>query len=291
MTHKEPNPPFRRDIPGGARTGSLTDGTDHDHSYVDVLAECAAKVLARSADGDLFFVGRSPDSLYDLLSGVLADTGHRGRLHRLPLSLYSADGEDLTPDERAQLRVNLSASGISPQSLAARDRPVVFTDLVARGSTFGNLHRELRAWIDEERAAWNVIRRRVRYLGITGRKHTSPNTWRWQQHAEWTDDLPPSAVRNVSIDGFLWGRLGNSQPKTEHSFRRARWSDPAVTRPRHDEKARQGLAEALSLHAHGRTRRVRSLVHRVLTGEPAFRDPWLRTLAHDLRASGGTSQN
>lgn len=143
--HKEPNLPFRWDIPGGERTGSLTDGIDDDPSYVDVLAECAAKVLARSADGDLYFVGRSPDSVYDLLSGVLADTSHHARLHRLPLSLYGLDGEDLTPDERAQLRVDLAASGISPRTLAARDRPLVFTDLVARGSTFGNLHRELRA--------------------------------------------------------------------------------------------------------------------------------------------------
>ncbi|MEU3308713.1 hypothetical protein [Nocardiopsis sp. NPDC006832] len=290
MAHKEPNLPFRWNIPGGDRIGSLTEGIDYDPTHVDELAECAAKVLARSADGDLYFVGRSPDSVYDLLTGVLADTSHHTRLHRLPLSLYGLDGEDLTPDERAQLRVNLDATGISPQTLAARDRPVVFTDLVARGSTFGNLHQHLRDWIDDERAAWNVIRHRVRYLGITSREKTSPNTWRWQQHAEWTNDLPPSSVRNVSIGGFLWSHLGNSQPKTEDSFRRTRWSDPAVTRPRHDERARQGLADALSCHEHGRTRRVRSLVHRVLTGEPAFRDPWLRTLAHDLRASKGTSR-
>ncbi|GAA1071181.1 MAG: hypothetical protein JK586_14250 [Nocardiopsis sp. BM-2018] len=288
MAHKEPNLPFRWDISGGDRTGSLTDGIDYEPGYVDALAECAAKVLARSADGDLYFVGRSPDSVYDLLSGVLADTGHRERLHRLPLSLYGFDGEEVTPDERAQLRTNLTASGISPRSLAARERPVVFADLVLHGSTFGNLHRELRDWIDDERVSWNLIRRRLRYLGITVREKTSPNTWRWQQHAEWTSDLQPSAVRNVSIDRFLWGHLGNSQPKTEHSFRRSRWSDPSVTRPRHDEKARRGLAEALSIHAHGRTRRVRSLVHRTLTAEPAFRDPWLRTLAHGLRASGGT---
>lgn len=288
MAHKEPNLPFRWNIPGGDRTGSLTEGVDHDPAHVDELAECAAKVLARSADGDIYFVGRSPDSVYDLLTGVLVDTPHHTRLHRLPLSLYGLEGEDLTPDERAQLRVNLAATGISPRALAARERPVVFTDLVDSGSTFGNLHHHLRDWIDEERAAWNVIRHRVRYLGITFRRKAGPNTWRWQQHAEWTNDLPPGRVRNVSIGGILWSHLGNSQPKTEASFRRTRWSDPAVTRPRHDERARQGLADALSHHEHGRTRRVRSLVHRVLTAEPAFRDSWLRTLAHDLRASGGT---
>ncbi len=289
MTPREPNLPFRWDLPGGDRIGSLTEGIDPDPSHVDALAECAAKLLARSADGDLYFVGRSPDSVYDLLGGVLADTAHRTRLHRLPLSLYGLDGEGLAPDERAQLRANLTASGISPRTLAARERPVVFADLVMHGSTFGNLHHHLREWIDDERVAWNVIRRRVRYLGITVRERTSPRTRRWQQHADWTSELPPSAVRNVSVEGFLWGYLGNTQPKTEDSFRRTRWADPSVTRPRHDEKARRGLAEALSFHEHGRTRRIRSLVHRVLTGEPSFRDPWLRSLAHDLRASGGTS--
>ena len=279
----EPVRPFRWNLARGDRLGSLIDGHDTAPAYIDELTDCAAKVLARSADGDLFFVGRSPDSLFDLLSGVLAESPHQERLHQLPLSLHGDDGERLSQEERARLRALLSASGVTPERLAGRGRPVVFVDLVAEGTTFGNLNRELRAWIDDERAAWNVIRTRLRYLGITPREKTGPNTWRWHQHAEWVRELPARAVRNVSVRDRLWDHLAGDQPKTARSFRRTRWADPGMALPRHDAEARAALAQAVWFYRGGRTRTVRSRVHRVLTGEPTFRDPWLRDLARTIR--------
>ncbi|MDT0330453.1 hypothetical protein [Nocardiopsis lambiniae] len=279
----EPNLPFRWDVERD-HTGSLTEPVRPDGTYVDALVECAAKVLARSADRDLYFVGRSPDSLYDLLHGVLADTPHRDRVHRLPLSLYGCDGGNLTPTERAQLRVNLTAQGITPARLVGGGRAIVFCDLVNEGSTFENLHRELTAWADDERADRNRIRGRIGYLGIVAREKTSPNTWRWQQHAPWVEELPSRAVRNVSIPGWLWGFLGNVQPKTEPSFRRTRWADPEVARPRHDERTRAALSAAVALHDRGRDPEVRDAFRQALTADPAFREPWLRTLAHSLRS-------
>jgi hypothetical protein len=279
----EPVRPFRWDLARGDRLGSLIDGHDTAPAHLDELTDCAAKVLARSADGDLFFVGRSPDSLFDLLSGVLAEAPHQERLHRLPLSLYGLDGQGLDAAERAQLRANLTATGLSPDRLARRRRPVVLVDLVLHGSTFTNLHQHLRDWIEDERAPWDVIRTKLRYLGITAREKTSPNTWRWQQHKEWVRELPASAVRNVSVPLWLWRYLGNDQPKTALSFRRTRWADLDVTVPRHDEGARAALAEAVAVYRHGRTATARSQIHRVLTGEPTFREPWLRDLARTLR--------
>jgi hypothetical protein len=279
----EPVRPFRWDLARGDRLGSLIDGHDTAPAHLDELTDCAAKVLARSADGDLFFVGRSPDSLFDLLSGVLAESSHQERLHRLPLSLYGHDGEGLTQDERARLRAHLTAFGVTPRRLAGGGRPVVFVDLVLHGSTFGNLHAELRDWVADERASWNTIRARLGYLGITVREKTSPNTRRWQQHADWVRELPARAVRNVSVEGHLWRYMGNVQHKTERSFRRTRWADPDMTLPRHDDAARAALAEAVRFYRGGRTRTVRSRVHRVLTGEPTFREPWLRDLARSLR--------
>ena len=43
-------------------------------------------MLARSGNGDLVFVGRSLDSMFDLLGGALAGLADDRRLHRLPLS-------------------------------------------------------------------------------------------------------------------------------------------------------------------------------------------------------------
>jgi len=64
--------------------------------------------------------------------------------------------------------------------------------------------RALRVWIDQECEPWNVIRRKLRFIGVTSRAKTSPNTFRWHQHAEWTRQLPARSVRNVSLDHRVW---------------------------------------------------------------------------------------
>jgi len=103
----------------------------------------------------------------------------------------------------------------------------------------------LRRWIDDDQAQWHVIRRQLRFIGITARRKTSPNTWRWQQHADFAGELPAAAIRNVSMDGRLWSYFGDYQPKAAASFRRHAWSDPDVTDPRRDERTRFALQLAL----------------------------------------------
>jgi hypothetical protein len=116
------------------------------------------------------------------------------------------------------------------------------------GRTFTNLYRLLRTWVDEERAPWDPIRRRLRFVGIIKRTHTSPNTWRWQQHVEWTRELPTHAVLNVSIDRPLWNYLGNDLTKLTRSFHPTLWTTEDGDGPRHDDATRQGR---------GRSRRTR----------------------------------
>ncbi|TDW23074.1 hypothetical protein EV650_1924 [Kribbella kalugense] len=250
--------------------------------FLDGLIECAARVLGQCADGELHFVGRSVDSLYDLLSGALADTGWSSRLHPLPLSLYGLSGQGFTAEELRQLRTNLTAEGLAPAELM-RGRPTVFVDLVYQGSTFENLYAVLREWIDDERAQWDVIRRQLRFVGITWRTKTSPNTWRWQQHADFAGELPATAIRNVSLDGRLWSYFGNTQPKTAESFRRTRWSDADVAEPRRAEETRLALAEAVQVVAAGRTPDVRRALADELGRQPAMSERWLRDLQLSLR--------
>jgi hypothetical protein len=226
----EPNRPFRWDIAGGARVGTLIDDVAVGRLwYLDELVACAAKVLARSADGDLWFVGRSVDSLYDLLSGALSGTSWAARVHPLPLS-YSDGSDALRPRQVAQLRANLAAEGLAPHDLARRRGPAVLVDLVWRARTFTNLYRFVRTWVDDDRAQWDVVRRKLRFVGIVQREKTSPKTWRWQQHVDWTRELPASAVANVSISPAMWNWFGNEQPKTAESFRPEDWLDPDVGR-------------------------------------------------------------
>ncbi len=72
------NRPFRWDLVRPDQFGTLLERADVPSLWFPRdLTECAAKVLARGGDADLHFVGRSADSVHDLLSGVLDGTPWR----------------------------------------------------------------------------------------------------------------------------------------------------------------------------------------------------------------------
>ncbi|GAB3132025.1 hypothetical protein [Microbispora hainanensis] len=56
-----------------------------------------------------------------------------------------------------------------------------------------------------------------------------------------------------------------------------------MARPRHDEKTLDALAEAVAVVGRGRTPEVRTALARVMAREPSFAEPWLRSLALELR--------
>lgn len=271
------NLPYRWDLVTPDQLGSLLDDvTEPDAWYLDDLAECAGKVLARSGNGDLVFVGRSLDSMFDLLSGALQGTGRV--LGRLPLSFERGR---LASSELARAREMLTEIGITPAALARRDRPVTFVDVVYGGSTFTKLFGLLDDWITEERETWPAIRRKLRFVGVTSREKTSPKTWRWQQHAEWTRRLPAAAVVNVSLDPEVWSYFGDHQPKLTWPYKLHRWRE-YLPEAKHDERTRQALAEAVHLVQLGRGKEVRRMIARGIDGEPALTEPWLRTLFREL---------
>jgi hypothetical protein len=299
--------PFRWDLVTPDQVGSLLQGTRTPTLwFLDELVECAAKIVARSADGDLYFVGRSLDSMFDLLSGALA--GHQHVIHRLPFSfrrpVVRSTGRrwrprPLTPGERAQARRIMATVNLTPHALARRRRPVTFVDVVAFGSTFAELFQLLHEWVGDDRESWPVIRRKLRFVGVTMRRKTSPNTYRWLQHAAWTAALPARAIVNVPMDAPVWAHLADEQTKLTRSFGPERWFADAgrereeraqrapqsranADRPDHDERTRQALAEALALVAYGRSDQGRRALARAMDGEPALAKAWLRTLVARL---------
>jgi len=270
------SPPFRWDLVTPDQLGSLLAGCrPPDLWFAEELTEAAGKVAARSGGGDLYFVGRSADSIFDLLGGAFGGTDHARRLHRLA---FSGRWEI----RRADARAVLEAAGITPFTLARSHRAVALVDVVSVGGTFENLFHTLRDWVADEREPWPVIRRKLRFVGLTGRQETSPKAWRWQQAAEWPAELPASNVLNVSISAQLWDYLGNVQTKLTRQFGPAQWSADEADGPGHDDRTRDALAEAVALVALGQSRQTRSLLARTMAAEPAYAESWLRTLVRQL---------
>lgn len=285
----EPIRPFRWNVSRREQLGRLLDGVDEPPLwFLDDLIELAGKVLARSSDSRLYFVGRSVDSLYDILSGALAGTSWDDRLRPLPLSLYGMGGAAHATAASAHLRNYLTAAGLTPSSIM-RGHPVALVDLVSAGSTFTNLFHLIKSWSLDEAGTdggpqWDVVRRQLRFVGITERTKTSPNAWRWHQHQAWTAELPKSGIINVSIPWAVWSYFGNTQNKTTPSFWAERWSDPTVAEPSRTEVALAALAEAVALVEAGRTGEVRRRIAAVAADEPPIREAWLRGLVGELRS-------
>lgn len=264
--------PPRWDLITPDQLGSLLDGVpDPDLWFAGELVECTARVLARCDGGRLYFVGRSLDSMYDLLSGMVTETG---RVCRLP---YSNLFEPWTPSGqwREQARAILARGGLTPYRMARSGDPIALVDVVSSARTFGSLYALLRDWVEEQREPWDVVRRKIRFIGIVARGRTSPKTHRWQQHADWTAELPAGAVRNVSMDPMLWGYLANRQHKLTESF------GPGFIGPpgrRHDDPTRRALAEAVAVVAHGRRPQTRAHLLRVLAAQKPYPRRWLGVL-------------
>ncbi|MDJ0344560.1 hypothetical protein QMK19_15395 [Streptomyces sp. H10-C2] len=284
-----PPQPFRWTLASRAgarpdRLGALTEGADPAKPwYLPSLTDCAAKVLARSGGADLCFVGRSLDSMYDLLTGAFEGSSWDGELLRLPVSCTSDRG--WTPAMTGRFREHLASVGLDPYALARRKRPVALVDVVFRGNTFDTLHRALAAWIEESREPWPVIRRKLRYVGVTQRGRTSPHHWRWQQDASrpWVRTLPAGNVVNVSLDYGTWTWFGDHQPKVHSSFPAIRWFDENAAEPWHHPSLPAALSESLALVGAGRTRAVRDGLVRTLAREPGFAGRDVRALAAALR--------
>lgn len=273
--------------PGGPppdRLGSLAEGADRPRLwYLPELLDCTGKVLARSGGADLCFVGRSLDSMYDLLTGAFEGSPREGGLLRLPLSLRLDRGRIAA--RTARLREHLAAAGLAPFDLARRARPVALVDLVAGGGTYDTLYGALAEWVRESREPWPAIRRKLIFVGVTARERTSPGTWRWQQHTEggWARALPAGHVVGVSLHPWVWSHLGNHQAKLQPSFPPQRWFDAHAAEPWHGPDLPAALAESLALVEAGRGRQVRETLVRVIGREPGFADREVRALITVLR--------
>ncbi|MFB8353983.1 hypothetical protein [Streptomyces niveus] len=274
---------------GGGRPdqlGTLPAPRDQSPPSEPVLSELTAvtaKVLARSDGADLCFLGRSLDSMYDLLTGALEHSPWDGQLLRLPVSCTADD--HWSPAAARRFREHLAAVGLQPYALARRKRPIALVDVVAWGRSYGTLHRHLATWIEETREPWAVIRRKLHYIGVTSRCRTSPNTRRWQQDPDnaWVRTLPAGHVTNVSLDHRVWSHLANDQPKVNESFPHWNWFDePSALTPRHHQVAR-ALAEARYFTDAGRDTAVREELIRLMAREPGFAGREQRRIALALR--------
>jgi hypothetical protein len=292
--------PFRWDVRRREQLGRLLDAPEAPLPYWypnrpawdETLAEirtCCARVVGRAGDARLVFIGRSPENLFDYLTGALADTAWADRCDLLNVSMPGVvqAGGEIPRVAVDAFRAQLRALELTPAQIASAPRPVALVDLVSRGGTFGSLADSLAVWAREVRVDVNAVRRRLRFVGLTPRTKNSPNTWRWFQRVSWAGDFPRGALRGVSIPGWFWGHLGVYGEKMMPSNDCTRWGTEDLMRPVHDPETIGALRMALRIHEHARTRDERARFAAELVARDEMREPWLRSLVVGIRRSAG----
>lgn len=245
--------------------------------------ECCARILAFCDNADLCFVGRSPENFFDHLSGLLIDSSWSQRVQLLQFSWRWVDEDRISSHALVALRNYFETIGLDPWSLARRAHPVTFVDLVYTGETLGRLVSFLYQWARQLGEDWQGVKRKIRLVGITTSTQAGPDTWRWQQHAEWVTLLQRRAIKNVSISEQMWCYLGEEQAKVTERYSHRRWGTREVAMPRYDAKHLEALRLAAWLFNLGRDKEWRREFARHLSQERAMIYPWFRRLVLELR--------
>ncbi len=283
-----PIKPFRWNLAKREQLGDLADVVSADTypGFAEHLRTAAALVLARAGDSDFVFVGRSPECLFDYLSGILDGIADAPSLTLMHFSAPNLPPDVLAKRYAAELDALFSyvaSERLDPKSIATYGKAVRFIDVVSSGATFGTLVEYLRHWAERQSADWNVVQRRIGFVGLTRQEPMSPKAWRWWQHQPWVEELTKTPIKNVSVPGHFWGYIANNDEKATPSHWLERWASLDATAPRRDPHRLRGLRLALDNYDRGRDKAERARFVRELTQLPEMRDAWLRSLVLRLR--------
>ncbi len=204
---------------------------------VDRLLRVGASAL-RHGDFDFVFVGRSLESLFDLLSGGLARTTWYDRLRMLQMSVrgfehiaairkviqerYTRNVLQRFNEKLTSFASYLDASQLLPHQILNRTRRVAFVDVVAKGTTYALLCDLLKYYCGEA-TDWSAVKSRLHWIAVlpqrNGRKE---DPWK-PADSTWTDDFDQSQIHQVVMDTDLWFYLADEQFKSTVSYPPTGW--------------------------------------------------------------------
>ena len=284
--------PFRWNIRKQEQLGRLIKGERESVylQFLDDLRSCASRLISFSEDGVICFVGRSPESIFDYLSGIFEYTVKKDDLVHLNISNRCESVQRLKkqkPHTYNALKDHFLECSISPREVLQRKKKTFFTDVVCHGGTFNQIIAFLFDWAEDERLCIRDLRLKTGLLGITIREHTSPKTWRWQQRCPWVSAYQVRNIRNVSVPGRFWRYLGNNQEKVTGSNPPYKWGEQECLLPPRAEYHLKALRLALDLYNLGLEQKKE--FSKLLCQETATREDWFRRLILELRSV--TSRN
>lgn len=288
---KVPRIPFRWNIRKLNEIGSLLQYAPEPHDYPPFQTELLrslSRILAFAGNSHWYFIGRSPESYFDFLSGLFeSDEEMLKRVHLLQFSAGRIVQDYAYIKQHhyeglMNLRHYFQQQKLDPISIQNRKEQTALIDIVDGGSTFQLLIEILYDWTKELKGNWPMLREKIRLVGLTERTKNSPNTWRWQQKREWVAEFGIRQIKNVSLPAGMWTFIGNYQAKATQSFRPERWNAPEIIHPKHKGIHLKGLKRAVEVYEWGKSDEGRTQLRKHLTQEIEMRESWFRALVGSI---------
>lgn len=274
--------PFRWNIEKENELGHLIGDQTADISskFIEELTSSSARIIAFAEHSLLFFVGRSPENYFDFLSGIYSD--HSALTENFQLFQFSGRNytiQELTGNYAFNLEVfkgYMTQLGLSPSQILTRKSNTAFVDVVYRGGTFGVLIEILKNWSTDIKVDWKKVRQKIRIVGLTSRTKNSPNTWRWQQKADWIELIGKARVRNVSVTLGFWKEIADIQSKTTKSFYPERWVLEEASGPSRTKFNLEGLKLARTIFRIGQLKDTRKNLRKQLIKQNQIEHSWFK---------------
>lgn len=289
--------PFRWNIHKREQLGGLLEGelAEVPDGYLEELSVACAKVVAHAGNGQLVFLGRSPEHFFDYLSGTMSalDGSQQPILLQFSKAISRAESDDsvhqFTEPERASFQRYLEALAIDPATLQHGAQTVRFVDLVSTGQTFLVLLELLQAITDRQGAAWSRVKDSLGFVGLTARGKNSPNAYRWQQHDAWRASTKGVFVKNVSIPHWFYRHIGDQSDKVTTSYTRELWTRPNLLGGPPNQSMLKALRRSVHIYDLAASKEERTVFARHLAEQHAYREPWLRSLVKDIKTGSLTT--
>lgn len=243
----------------------------YSERFVNDLLELGARVLFHARRDRLAFVGRSPESVYDLLCGLFADSAIRKRLWLLPFSMRASSLASVRRDDPGAieaLRNHLSSLQLDPPSIVARDGSISFIDLVESGETYLNLLDFYSAWATDAGIGWRAIRGKLHAIALVRADYASNRPSCWIRRDPMSRFAGVIRTTTLGISRSLWWYLAVDQPKVTKSHVPARWRTPVTADELRSARFWTGARAALFLRDLGRSPEVRRRFQRLLRARP-----------------------
>jgi hypothetical protein len=257
--------------------------------YLDNIAKCSAYILNYCRDGELFFIGRSPENIYDFLCGAFDKfSTWRERLHYVIISMRGyTDYNSLTSEQSDAIKSYLTQCGLHPKDIIQRKRRTCLVDFIYSGGTLLDFTSFLKDWTKDERLSVKDMQYKIEFILMEKESHKleSITTDAHCFVKEFVNDYGwgKNSYHLISVPDNFWYNCAEYSSKSIESYTVEIWgNEKKIKQLKIDSFHNEGERNARISYLYGKHIKGKQLLRKYIIKCPAMRYKWFTTILSGL---------